>query len=420
MPKQTNLGRQNLWANIRSALLYLKITKLIQFSVFRDMGSPILPRLNFDNREASPDLSLDSRHGSTSDYSSHSNEQRYHRESDNSDLITFSDDDEGDGQLFTSTLDEFNRSSYGDSISGFKFWISQTIRKLLMLFTISQEDNSNSHSMDNQTKQQLDRRIEKIRNLTKLLKRKNSAGKPYFYLLFELEAFFKNCPASFLLNCSLILALRELFNNWVENAAFEISNYDRLKFFLRRFYEDPSLRTLPSSNNRNFEEILMVWKRSSYFSDQTLSEIVESRKFVDNLYFNILVKQTDQVINQTAFPLASLVELGTKNMDFFQHFLQKFSIPMAGPFKNDDPTAPRFLFFVSSMNPADSISNSCVPIYGTFEFRLSAMRDLSHEQVFEFWRSLVNVPAWIRHFPPMFNLALDPIREQILAARNYA
>lgn len=377
------------------------------------MNSHILPRPDFEAQgEDTNDCPWDSGNGSLSDYSSRS---AYREDSDNGDLITFSDEEERDGELFTSTLEEFNESSYHESISNFKFWIGQIIRKLHMLYTIAQEDK---YVLSRENLSQLNRRTQKIRSLTKLLKKKNSSGNPYFCLLFELDAFFKNCPPSYLTNCSLIVSLKELFTCWLDNSAFRLENYDKLKFFLRRFYEDPTLKTFASSSNRSLEEILKFWKTSPYFSDQNLAKIVESRKFIDNLYFNVLIKQVNRTLKQTAFPLTALVDLGAKNLDFFQNFLKKFSVPMAGPFQNGDPNSPRFLFFVSSVNPADSISNRCVPLYGTFEFRLSAMRDLSHEEVFELWRSLETAPAWIRHFPPMFNLALDPIRNQILAARS--
>ena len=145
----------------------------------------------------------DSAYGTVSNISDHT---------DSPDLISFSDEEEGERQLFTSTLEEFNQSCFEENASKFKFWIAQTIRKLLMLFSVAQEDKYGRWG-GSLRKSELNRRVEYIRSVTKVLKRNNAAGIPYFFLVFELESFFRSCPPSFLIHCPLIVALKELFSN---------------------------------------------------------------------------------------------------------------------------------------------------------------------------------------------------------------
>ena len=155
-----------------------------------------------------------------------------------------------------------------------------------------------------------------------------------------------------------------------------------------------------------------------FYNPATLDKILNNRDVIKSIYFETLTERVDELITVAASPLGSVVELGHRNVEFFHQFLKKFSVPVVGPYKNSDISAPRFVYYVSSVNRTDPVANSGVPLFGCYEFKLSSMRHLSIEQSLNLWKTLETVPAWIQHSPPIFNLSLENIRDQILCAQK--
>ena len=384
------------------------------------MGTARIPKPVFTNE--TPDCDCSSEVSGASDLTFASD-----RESDDpptADLISFSDDEEYDDQIFTSTLEGYNRTCFAENIDKFKFWVFQTMRKLIMLNAIAEEQNYGQW-MDELRRNQFERRLKKVHDLNEDLEFHNSRGKLHFSLLFELSNFLEYCPPSFLLKQSLIRALNTLLTSWIETPVFHVKNYEKLKCFLRSYFEDPT-SNFPANRElrgtvqkaQNLSEIITVWKNSNFYTPATLDKILNTRDVIKSVYLETLTDKVDELIKIAASPLGSVVELGYRNVTFFQEFLKKFSVPVVGPFKNSDISAPRFVYFVSSINRADPIANSGVPLFGCYEFKLSSMRDFSVEQSLNLWKTLDTVPAWIQHSPPIFNLSLEKIRDQILCAQK--
>ena len=103
---------------------------------------------------------------------------------------------------------------------------------------------------------------------------------------------------------------------------------------------------------------------------------------------------------------------------FFKKFLEKYQIPSAGPYRNSDSASPRLLYFISSINPSDAIANNNFPLFGSFEFRLPLTREPSSEKRLASWRKLDTMPSWLVHYPPIFQLSLEGIRNQTLTAQE--
>ena len=160
------------------------------------------------------------------------------------------------------------------------------------------------------------------------------------------------------------------------------------------------------------EFIFEAWKNSSFFNEERLALVKEKREFSKALYFNILKDRLNADLEEAAFSLESLVQIGRANIGDFHDFLNKYDIPFSGPYRRSDSGYPRLVYFISSMNPTDSIVNNYYPLYGVYEFKLGSL-NIPSEDALDYWENLDVCPYWLIHYPPLFNLALDSMREQI-------
>ena len=338
------------------------------------------------------------------------------------DLISFENNDEklqANGSKKMNEDDEsFNFERYWESIYQFKYWINGTVRKLRMLHDLYRAQNQTDFLIDSNMGVQsvvVQRTKKKLANLQATLAKHNSANTTYFLLLFHLERFLSNTPSSILVMIPEINdALCHLLESWLQNACFLEEKYDSFKVFLKLFFQNG----IVLRNAKNTEEvpslktIFEFWKNSLFYTGKRRALIDQKRDYTEAFYFSCLKDQFSMDLEEAAFPLKSLTDIGQTNISEFHDFLKKYEIPFSGPYKRLDIHNPILLYFISSCNPADAIVNNNLPLYGCFEFRLKSLH-LPARDAFEFWEKLEKAPYWLTHYPPIFDLTLEPLREQL-------
>ena len=264
---------------------------------------------------------------------------------------------------------------------------------------------------DKYEKEQLEKRFRKLTAMKATIERKTAAGKPHFAILFELCRFVDNCPSNLLISMSS--QIKDLIEAWILNPCFKFEFYDEFVLFLRNFYEDDNSDNLPISRSTDLKAIYRYYKYSRFWDENIFEEEIRSRKnFFGPVYFSVILQKFDEKILEYTHQVPGLIDMARNNLQFLENFLQKFEIPFSGPYKSTHG-GRKFLFFISAINPGDSIINKQVPLYGVYEFNLSgySQKDLDH--VLNFWEKLETVPFWLMHVPPLFNLTLADMRDRI-------
>ena len=314
-------------------------------------------------------------------------------------------------------IETLNKMAYRGNLEKFKSSLKRICRQLRMLNFISE----NYYQRDEDDIEENERREKCVKQLTAIqrtIERRTSYVMPHFGVLFSVHRFLENNSADFLIeNRKLSEALCNLIETWLKNPAFHHQNYDKLLYFLRGFYEDQSCHCLKSTDTPSLNEIYTLWQYSYYFDHETLrEEIILKKDYLGACYFSIILDKFEEKLTEAAYPLPALIELVSElGLDFFDNFLRKFRIPFSGPFKSYDLRKPKISYFVSSVNPADSIINQFVPLYGPYAFDLSSLTHLEPEHTKKIWEGLEEIPFWLTYFPPAFNLTLKDMRDQLSA-----
>ena len=314
-------------------------------------------------------------------------------------------------------IENMNKMAYRGNLEKFKSSLKRICRQLRMLNFVSQyyyETDENDID-ENEKKEKC---VKQLNAIQRTIERRTSYVMPHFGVLFSLHRFLENNSAHYLIeNRKLSEAMCNLIEAWLKNPAFHYQNYDKLIFFLRGFYEDQSCHSLKSNDTPTLNEIYNLWQYSYFFDHETLrEEIIFKKDYLGACYFSIILDKFDEKLSEAAYPIPAIIELVEKlGLDFFDTFLRKFRIPFSGPFKTYDLSKPKLSYFVSSVNPADSIINQFVPLYGPYAFNLSSLTQLEHENAKKIWEGLEEIPFWLSYFPPAFNLSLKDMRDQLFS-----
>lgn len=322
--------------------------------------------------------------------------------------------DSDSDSFFTPTLNKYVENAFPETMQKFRASVLQTTRKLRMLKSISEVQNF-PENFPNFSQKLVEEKSRKLNLLLANLRRRTDSNRTYYLLLFELEFFLETTPATLIISDgNLCDKLCHLLCAWLGSPTLDSKKFRKITTFLKAYYENGLPSEAQSQAEKfnldpDFDDILKAWKRSRFFTTDALLKIERKRDFLGAFYFDILTSKFDEALQDAAYPLQSILDLGMQNIEFFHEFLQEFEIPFSGPYQKPDSRFPRIIYFVSSCNPSDSIINSQMPLYGAFEFKLNSLQ-LTSEEAMEFWENLSTAPSWLTHFPPLFNLALDPIR----------
>ena len=135
------------------------------------------------------------------------------------------------------------------------------------------------------------------------------------------------------------------------------------------------------------------------------------RPLLGTFYFSIILEKFNEKLCEYANQIPGLVEMGKINLEFFHSFLEQFEIPFSGPFKSGLGRR-KLVYFVSSIRPEDALVNKHVPLYGSYEFELTAFNELEFDELLEYYEVLQTVPFWLLHMPPIFNLSLSEMHQK--------
>lgn len=367
------------------------------------------------NESRESDWSSPVRNDSAADDSDHridSGRSGNFSDSDSPQLADDSDDD--DETIFSPTTDEYVESCYSDKLVEFKHWAKQSVRKLRLLNDLARVQNMtdddspiNDHLVD-----VIENKKKVLAKFKLILNRLNAAGKTYFCLLFDLERFLSTTPSSLLItNTELCQSFCEVLKLWLENSCFDLENYEILKGFLLEFFKNGVLLRHPDFQNPPIKQVYNIWKKSLFFDEKRLDLIHQKRDFIKALYFGFLMDRLNEDLIDASFPLKTITEVGQGSIGIFHDYLVQHNIPFVGPYKAPDYWGKQIIYFISSCNPTESVANGMTPLYGTFKFPLRSLQ-LPKEQALTFWDNLEKSPFWLLHFPPLFNSALDPMREK--------
>ena len=332
--------------------------------------------------------------------------------SDSADLIEFTDTEEDEEEMFSSTIDEYVQNSYFDKINEFKQWTRQTVRKLKMLNELSKEQNFTEryhiHLAD-----LIEKKRRRLNELTIILARRNARNRTYYLLLFDIERFISTTPSGLLISSSILCRnLCNLLESWLDNSCFEVKNFHKFKSFLKEFFQSGVLLRAPSPGTPPMKIIYDLWKKSLFFDEDRNIMITRKRDFAKAFYFGFLMDRFDEDLKEAIFPLQTITELGRGNVSVFHDFLVRHEIPFSGPYQAPDYFGgKKLIYFLSSCDPADNFANGMAPLFGTYTFNLNSLQ-LPMEDAVNFWNSLEIAPFWLLHIPPIFNLSLEGIRQE--------
>lgn len=396
------------------AVIEMRFFKKEKESEFRE--NPVENPFNFSTFGVEPFTPRPRLNGSGGDYVTHDmpeNKENIPPTPTNSVAYSFSSE-ESLSDFFTEDFEAECKGSYNLEQKDFEKWARSTIRKMKMLHDLHLMQNSSQVRSQN-VSDLVDSKVQIIQEIENTLNRLNAGSNSYFLFVFHLNRFLTNTPSSLLITSSEIcLGLCNSLESFLKNPVFRVNNFERFRRFLNYYYaggRHPRLE-MGHIDIPSLESIFEAWKNSSFFNEERFALVKGKREFSKALYFNILKDRLDADLEEAAFALDSLVQIGRNNLGDFHDFMNKFDIAFSGPYRRSDSGYPRLVYFVSSINPTDSIVNNYYPLYGVYEFKLGSL-NIPPEEALDYWEKLDVCPSWLIHYPPLFNLALDSMREQI-------
>ena len=309
-------------------------------------------------------------------------------------------------------IEKLNKMAYRGNLEIFKTSMKTICRQLRMLHFVSHH----YHESKDEDLAKDEKSVKQLNAIKRTIERKTSYVLPHFGTLFHIHRFLENTPANvFIENRKLTEALCTLIETWLKNPTFHYQNYENLLYFLRGFYEDYSCHSYKSVGPPTLYEIKTLWQYSYYFDHEIHNEkIILKDDYIGAFYFSVLIEKFNEKLTEAAYPIPAVIELARNlGLDFFDQFLRKFKIPFSGPFRSFDLSTPKISYFLSSVNPADSITNNFVPLYGPYAFDLSSLPKLETETATKVWERLEEIPFWLTYIPPAFNLPLIDLREKL-------
>ena len=329
--------------------------------------------------------------------------------------------DEIANDLTNIDIDEKTKRSYPIFLNTFKFALQKICRQLRMLHSMYQQDYNESDravfSIENE--EYYERRLKQLIAMEKTIERKTAYVEPHFSFLFDLHRFLETCSVHFLVqDQKLNDKICDLIKIWLKSPAFHHQNFEKLLFFLKNFYAGNRFISQYALGRSTLGDVQDFWESSFYFSSETFSEyILKNQDYIGAFYSSILLKKFDQNLNTIASAMSSIIGLAIKDIKFFHDFLNKYEIPFSGPYRNDDLSDRRIMYFLSSPNPSDTVVNNGAPMYGAYSFKLSSLSHLDTDTALKIWENLDCIPFWLDYIPPLFNLALENIREKMFSIK---
>ena len=313
--------------------------------------------------------------------------------------------------FFNSSTDSFAKKSLIDDKVRIQSWLLQIFRKCRMLGEIYQLQKDASNRSDPLLIGKLVCPVDTTRRLAELLthvRERNLNKKSSFFMFGELLDILKNTPDSALLNPACYTKVCYILEEFGLGPSLEQDRFPVLQNYLRSRYR---------SKNCSIESIFHAWRKSDNFSDEMEELVIQKRKFIEALLWGPVFIKLEAMIAENARIFPTIQEIGTFDVSKFQRFLETFNISFCGPYKTICPlgnSRPKIVYFVSSMNPCDSIANGGFPLYGRYEFKAAALNKTCEESALQFISTLEFPPFWLSMIPPIFNESLGHYRQHFI------
>ena len=213
--------------------------------------------------------------------------------------------------------------------------------------------------------------------------------------IFTLTNFVKDYESYIFLDKGIQLRFINILTDFLLSPAYEKCDSKKLHNFLVAFYECPDTK---------MSTLLKSWQNSNFFlGSVSMPNLINEKidlEILDISYFNIIVAWTDKAVRENVYYLPTYFDLGLFNVKIFFDFLERFQIPVSGPYvKNKNTDNPRITYYVQSQNKNDNIYNGNIPFYGIYEFPLESIilpKDLGLNYV----RTLPLLPEWLMTYGP--------------------
>jgi len=386
--------------------------------ILRYMGKPLveLTMLNFSDcgqlsRQNAIDLeepSLDSTISevSESDFeSSYTSEHLFNTPNDSTSSENDNEDD--NGCVILETSDRYARENFFELRETISAWVKEVNRRVSMQAWLYEFQLNQGRDFAKEISKQNSATCEylflSLDALHSRVKRRNEKNRPSYFLAESLCDIFKKVKSSIFFEPSVYIKLCHLLDSWILGCSFTPENYAKIAFFLQTFYrtKDETIKSLYSG-----------WKKSEYHSKSRDYALLHNRTYIENMYFGHLQDSFDNVLKKNNVFLPSIIDVGQTSSKQFKKFLDEFSIPYSGPYKNLDGRNFKVQYFISSFNQSDYNCNNDLPLYGVYEFGLNSLA-IPNDEAAKFVNSLSVAPVWLSHVPPLFYSSLKQFRNYL-------
>ena len=314
-----------------------------------------------------------------------------------------------DGNLAFNDDIEFNvRNNFAEERDSMAKWINDLARQMDIMSEMYQIHDAKNleyvNKMKNENTANMESTYRKLDDIHQKVRRRNNTSRTSFIALFELKSVMSSFNRSLFLEPLIHTKLSSILKEWINGPSFFPDGFHRVTGFLRGFY---------GAVGYSLKQLYSAWKESSHYTYELEVPLRTDQNYLHCIYFKILKDSIEDMMRMNSNYIPSLIELGQDNIHAFCELLEKFDIPVAGPFKKQQTDGQMKLqFFLSNCNQSESIINCDLPIYGIYEFRLGCLR-MRNDEALTFVNSLPTMPFWINHMPPIFNNSIDTLKRQI-------
>ena len=233
---------------------------------------------------------------------------------------------------------------------------------------------------------------------------RNTEKKSAFFVLFDIISLFKNSTCKILFDDKISDLLVKILVEWISSYTFSDANFENIRYFLKDYY---------SAKDLKMSSLVNAWAYSDFYKPKLKTLLISKRSYIESIYFRNLTSFFDSELQKNAEILSALMDVGQFDINGLTDFLKMNQIPFAGPFKKIESNGElKVQFFISSCNPADSIVNLNMPLYGIYELTKKSYR-MRQDDAARRISCLKTAPNWLNHIPPLFNLPNECFQRQI-------
>ena len=332
-------------------------------------------------------------------------------------FLSLSSDSEGseiEDSFCDDTTDKYVEDNYQEDRTWFINWLchfEKKINLLKSLFSLNYRiDPLKLARVKSRNNQNYTFFITSLNRISSDIKMRDNNKKSAFLVLFDIINLFKNSTCKILFDDKISDLLVKILVDWISSYTFSDGNFDQIRFFLKDYY---------NAENLKMSSLVNAWVSSDFYQLESKNLLMTKRSYIESIYFRNLTTFFDSELQKNSEILSALMDVGQFDINGLTDFLKVNQIPFAGPFKKAESNGElKVQFFISSCNPADSIVNLNMPLYGIYELTKKSYR-MRQDDAARRISCLQTAPDWLNHIPPLFNLPIECFKRQIDALDIY-